>query len=210
MAAGKSTAHDLGAHICFADESGQSLIPPKGRTWAPRGARPVVRVAGRRGGRVNIAGVVCFKSGHRPRMFFKLHVNRGRRGEPKTFAWNDYRDFIRMVHLQLGTPVVWVWDNLSTHLQQELFDFEAEHKDWLVIFHLPPYAPEINPQEGIWSLLKRALADFAAADLAHLTRVIKRKLKKIQYRPHLITGCLPTTGLDLQGLIETPDITDST
>ena len=50
--------------------------------------------------------------------------------------------FIRMVHLQLGTPVVWVWDNLSTHLQQELFDFEAEHKDWLVIFHLPPYAPE--------------------------------------------------------------------
>ncbi|WP_416983326.1 hypothetical protein [Streptomyces sp. T028] len=82
--------------------------------------------------------------------------------------------------------------------------------DWLVIFHLPPYAPEINPQEGIWSLSKRALADFAATDLAHLTRVIKRKLKKIQYRPHLITGCLPPTGLDLHGLIETPDITDST
>ncbi|MFC5219016.1 hypothetical protein [Streptomyces coerulescens] len=52
-------------------------------------------------------------------MFFKLHVHRGRRGEPKTFAWCDYRDFIRMVHLQLGTPVVWVWDNLSVHLQQE-------------------------------------------------------------------------------------------
>ncbi|MFJ5032203.1 hypothetical protein ACIQB5_29730 [Streptomyces sp. NPDC088560] len=43
---------------------------------------------------------------------------------------------------------------------------------------------------------------FAAADLTHLTRVIKRKLKKnpdrtvrIQYRPHLIDGCLPPTGL---------------
>ncbi|WP_328786002.1 hypothetical protein [Streptomyces canus] len=48
VAAGKSTAHDLGAHIRFADECGQSLIPPKGRTWAPRGARPVVRVDGRR------------------------------------------------------------------------------------------------------------------------------------------------------------------
>ncbi|MEV5847695.1 transposase [Streptomyces sp. NPDC051985] len=106
--------------------------------------------------------MVCFKSGHRPRIFFKLHVHRGRKGKPKTFAWSDYRDFIRMVHLPLGTPVVWVWDNLSVHLQQELFDFEAEHKDWLVIFHLPPYAPEINPQEGIWSLLKRVLADFAA------------------------------------------------
>jgi hypothetical protein len=52
-----------------------------------------------------------------------------------------------------------------------------------------------RPAEGIWSLLKRHLADFAAADLAHLTRVIKRKLKKLQYRPHLIDGCLPPTGL---------------
>ncbi|MFE4581764.1 hypothetical protein [Streptomyces chartreusis] len=81
-----------------------------------------------------------------------------------------------------------------------LFDFEAAHKDWLVISH--------RSKES--SLLKRALADFAAAVLAHLTRVIKRKLKKIQYRPHLITGCLPSTGLDLHGPIETPNITDST
>ncbi|WP_190195196.1 hypothetical protein [Streptomyces minutiscleroticus] len=43
-------------------------------------------------------------------MFYKLHVHRGRKGEPKTFAGSDYRDFIRMVHRQLGTPVVWVWD----------------------------------------------------------------------------------------------------
>ncbi|WP_455681819.1 transposase [Streptomyces violascens] len=170
----------------------------------------MVRVAGRRGGRVNIAGAACFRSGRRARMLFKLHVYRGRRGEPKSFAWSDYRGFIRMVHGQLGTPMVWIWDNLNVHLQQEIFDFAEEHKDWLVIFHLPPYAPEINPQEGIWSLLKRVLADFAAADLAHLTRVTKRKLKMIQYRPHLITGCLPATGLDLDGLIEAPDIADST
>ncbi|MFF0747483.1 hypothetical protein ACFYVL_44615 [Streptomyces sp. NPDC004111] len=46
-------------------------------------------------------------------------------------------------------------------------------------------------------------------DLARLTRMIKRKLKKIQYRPHLIDGCLPTTGLDLVGLNDQPDIADS-
>nr|WP_199818972.1 hypothetical protein [Streptomyces sp. NRRL B-1347] len=57
---------------------------------------------------------------------------------------------------------------------------------------------------------KAPLAVFAATDLAHLTRAIKRKLKKIQYRPHLIAGCLPTTGLDLHGLIDEPDIADST
>ncbi|WP_308402790.1 hypothetical protein [Streptomyces sp. AC550_RSS872] len=41
----------------------------------------------------------------------------------------------------------------------------------------------------------KELADFAAADLPHLTRVIKWKLKKIQSRPHLLDGCLPPTGL---------------
>ncbi|MET8808658.1 transposase [Streptomyces sp. NPDC004546] len=52
------------------------------------------------------------------------------------------------------------------HLVKELADFAEEHKDWLQIFQMPSYAPELNPAEGIWSLLKRYLADFPAADLA--------------------------------------------
>ena len=52
--------------------------------------------------------------------------------------------------------------------------------------------------EGIWSLLKRSMANFAAADLDGLVRIIKRRLKKIQYRPHLIDGCLAPTGLELE------------
>jgi hypothetical protein len=60
------------------------------------------------------------------------------------------------------------------------------------------YALDMNPVEGIWSLLKRAIANFAAADLDGLVRIIKRKLKKIQYRPHLINGCLATTGLRIE------------
>jgi transposase len=66
------------------------------------------------------------------------------------------------------------------------------------VFRLPAYAPELNPAEGIWSLLKRAMANFAAADLGGLVRIVKRKLKKIQYKPHLIDGCLAGTGLVLE------------
>ncbi len=58
VAAVKRTAADLGAYICSEDEAGQGLRPPKGRTWALRGARPVVRVRGRGNGCVNIAGAV--------------------------------------------------------------------------------------------------------------------------------------------------------
>jgi hypothetical protein len=52
--------------------------------------------------------------------------------------------------------------------------------------------------EGIWSLLKRSMANFAAADLNGPVRIIKRKLKKIQYRPHLIDGCLAATRLTIE------------
>jgi transposase len=160
--------------------------------------RPVVGVRGGGKGRVNIAGVVCFRPGHRSHLFYKLHVYHGRKGEPKSFAWTDYRDLIVAVHQQLGTSVVWLWDNLSVHLVQELFDFAEENKTWLQVFQLPSYAPELNPQEGIWSLIRRRLADLAVADLAHLVRVVKRHLKKIQYRPDLIDGCLAGTGLIIE------------
>jgi hypothetical protein len=55
-----------------------------------------------------------------------------------------------------------------------------------------------KPTEGIRSLLKRSIANFAATDLDGLVRIIKRKLKKIQYRPHLIDGCLAATGLIIE------------
>ena len=42
------------------------------------------------------------------------------------------------------------------------------------------------------------MVNFAAADVNGLVRIIKRKLKKIQYRPHLINGCLAGTGLKIE------------
>jgi hypothetical protein len=50
-----------GAWICFEDEAGQNLRPPKARTWARRGHTPVVTVCGKGSGRVSVAGLVCLK-----------------------------------------------------------------------------------------------------------------------------------------------------
>jgi DDE superfamily endonuclease len=80
----------------------------------------------------------------------------------------------------------------------QLADFAAENKAWLRVYRLPAYTPDLNPAEGIWSLLKRSMANFAAADLDGLVRIVKRKLKKIQYRPHLLDGCLAATGLTIE------------
>ena len=93
---------------------------------------------------------------------------------------------------------MWCWDNLNIHLAPGLADFAEENKAWLRIYQLPPYAPDLNSVESIWSLLKRSMANFAAADVDGLARLVKRKLKKIQYRPRLINGCLATTGLTIE------------
>ncbi|WP_317453824.1 winged helix-turn-helix domain-containing protein [Streptomyces sp. CBMA152] len=66
VAAGGKTALDLGAHICFEDECGKTMRPPKARTWSPRGHTPVIRVPGSPGGRASLAGLVCYRSGIAP------------------------------------------------------------------------------------------------------------------------------------------------
>jgi hypothetical protein len=42
------------------------------------------------------------------------------------------------------------------------------------------------------------MASFAAAGLDGLVRIVKRKLKKIRYRPRLIDGCLAGIGLRIE------------
>ena len=72
-------------------------------------------------------------------------------------------------------------------------EFIASNARWLTVFQLPAYAPDLNPQGGIRSLVKRDIGNLAAAALAQITRAVKRKLKQIQYRPTLVDGCLAGT-----------------
>jgi hypothetical protein len=83
------------------------------------------------------------------------------------------------------------------HLVAPLREFFEANTDWLSVFQLPAYALDLNPQEGIWSLVKRDIGNLAAADLSQITRAVKRKLKTLQYRPEVIDGCLAGTGLTL-------------
>ena len=57
LAADKSTAAALGGWIVFEDECGQSMRPPRSRTWGRRGVTPVIRVRGGGTGRVSVAGL---------------------------------------------------------------------------------------------------------------------------------------------------------
>nr|WP_250854173.1 transposase [Streptomyces malaysiensis] len=69
---------------------------------------------------------------------------------------------------------------------------------WLTVYQLPPYAPEFNSVKGVWSHLKRSLANLTKHSLDQLTALVKTRLKQMQYRPGLTDGLIAKTGLDFQ------------
>jgi hypothetical protein len=61
----------------------------------------------------------------------------------------------------------------------------------------PAVRARLNPVEPLWSHLERSLANLAKRHLAQLTALVKTRLKRMQYRPGLLSGFLASTGLDL-------------
>jgi putative transposase len=156
-----------------------------------------VTVSGSGSGKVMIAGMVCTKPGRLPRLIYRIRLCRGRKGERKSFSEADYAALLDAAHAQLGDPLVVCWDNLNTHLSvamRRLIDARA----WLTVIRLPTYAPELNPVEGVWAHLKRTLTNLAKKTLDELARLIKTRLKKMQYRPQLISGFIAKTRLDFK------------
>jgi hypothetical protein len=197
LVAGQTLARDLKAWVCYEDEAGQSLRPPKARTWSRRGVTPVVSVSGKGSGRVSTAGLIATRPGLRTRLFFRIHIYHGRRSEPKGLSEADYMRLLCAVHAQLRAPLVVVWDNLNHHVSAVMRAFVDAH-DWLTVVQLPAYAPELNPTEGVWSHLKRGLGNLAACTTDQLAAVVRTRLKSMQYRPSLLDAFIAETGLALQ------------
>ena len=187
-----------GAYVCFEDEAGQNLRPPRARTWAPRGHTPVVRVSGKGTGRVSVAGLACYRPGERSRLFYRVRVHRGRKGERRSMSEADYAGLVTAAHQHLSAPLILIWDNLNTHVSAAMRAFIDAHPDWLTEARLPAYAPDLNAVEGAWANMKNGLGNLAASDVDQLTAVVKNRLKAIQYRPALLDGFLAQTGLTLQ------------
>jgi putative transposase len=160
----------------------------------------VVTVTGGSNKRVSLAALIAVRPGRPPRLIYRVHAgNRRREDNRKGFTETDYARLLDAAHQQLGGPVVLVWDNLNTHVSRAMGELVAA-RDWLTVFRLPPYAPELNPVEPVWSHLKRSLANLAKRDITQLTGLVKTRLRRMQYRPGLLGGFLAKTRLDLTPL----------
>lgn len=146
------------------------------------------------GQRISIAGLVCYRPGSRSRLVYRTLVYHGRKDEPKGFREPDFADLLDAAHQQLGTPIVLVWDNLGGHTSAVMRALTAS-RAWLRVYQLPAYAPELNPTEGVWSSLKRGLGNLVPGTITDLNRLVKTRLKQMQYVPGLIDGYFAGTGL---------------
>ena len=99
-------------------------------------------------GSVSVAGLACYRAGHRTRLIYRMHHYRGRKGETKAFTWTEYQDLLTAAHRQLpGGNIVLIWDNLNVHLRAELRAFTTA-QPWLRVFQLPSYAPDLPLSGG--------------------------------------------------------------
>ncbi|MFI5681322.1 transposase [Streptomyces cellulosae] len=107
------------------------------------------------------------------------------------------RDFIALIdgaHQLAKAPIVLVWDRLNTHVSSRMRQL-IDQREWLTVFLLPAYSPDLNPVEWVRAHVERSLANLAVMALDHLEALVRNRLKRLQYRPGVLDGFIAGTGL---------------
>lgn len=131
-----------GAAVYFWDESGFRADTVHGKTWGVRGQTPGVHRPGQRqsisaASAVNASGAFwfCTYEGALKADLFVLLLRKLMRGRRK--------------------PVHLIVDRLPAHKTAAVRDYIASTSGRVMLHFLPGYAPDLNPDELVWSHVKR-------------------------------------------------------
>lgn len=151
------------------------------RTWAPRGHTPILRHHYRRAKISVISGVAVSPVRKRLNLFFQLYFDNIGQEEVVIFL----RDLLRHVR---GEVVV-LFDNARIHHGRLVKKLLCRHPR-LHLEYFPPYAPELNPDEGVWSQAKRSLANGSPGSAGQLMRDVVRAIAGIRRSPTKLRACV--------------------
>ena len=157
------------------------MIPHGVKTWAPRGQTPVPRHCYRRDKISVLSGVSVSPKRQHWGLFSQLYCNNIGHEEVCIFL----RDLLR----HLRGPVIAILDNATTHHGEPLAELQRRYPR-LHIEHFPSYAPELNPDEGVWAQAKRDLANGCPHDVAELMDDLIRSIERIRKSPGKLRGCI--------------------
>lgn len=171
----------MGAHLAFIDESGFLLIPPVRKTWALRGQTPICRHR-QRHDRLSLISCLA-ASPRRKRMSLYFNVSWS------NLTQQEVCHFLRQLLRQIRRPLVVIWDNGAVHKGVLVRKFLRKHRR-LHLEALPPYAPELNPDEGVWAQAKSSLANGRPDTLPDLWWHLYDVLRKISNSQSALRACV--------------------
>lgn len=170
----QALARKEGAEIFFGDEAGLRSDYHSGTTWGVRGQTPVVAATGQRFGLNMISAIGA-------RGLLRFMVVKGKVNGPK------YVEFLKRLIHNAGRPIFLVIDGHPVHKSRVVKDFVAGADGRLRLFFLPPYAPELNPDEQVWNHVKNHnIGRVALEGVNHLKRQIISRLRSLQKLPWTI------------------------
>ena len=129
------------AVLLFVDETGVREDQPVGRTWGARGQRPVVRVTGTRR-RINCISAIT----PRGRLWFRCF--------PHNLNAATYIAFLTALRQAVRKPILLIQDSHPAHVAAATRRFVRAQGQRLTVYNLPAYAPDLNPDEHVWTHLK--------------------------------------------------------
>ncbi len=180
-----------GATLVFLDESGYSLTPFVRRTWAPVGTVPVLRHScgtWRKLSAISAVTVKYRKGELQTNLYFRLHPD-------KAIRTDEVVKFLYSLSRHIKGDIILICDNLKPHHSKKVKKFLDVHPRFQIEF-LPPYCPELNPDEGVWNWTKTEdLANICATDTEEMTSLVRGSLRKMQHRKNLLLWCLKNTEL---------------
>ena len=168
----------------WADESAFYLLPGRVRTRAPRGATPLLRLPLTRDHLAAISGVT-----KRGRLFLRL--------QDAAVRGPDCVAFLRQLAAKIRGRLLVIWDGAPIHRAQPVEDFlRTRTGRRFRLETLPGYAPDLNPDEGIWQYLKRVeLRNVCCDDLPQLRDELGLAVRRLRHRPDIIRACFLEVGL---------------
>ena len=158
------------------------LIPNVVRTWAPAGQTPIHRHRqGRRDKISVISGISLSPRRHRLSLYYLLFFD--------NIGQEEVCGFVRELLRHRRGPLILLLDNSSPHKGNPIAHLQRQHPR-LHIEYFPSYAPELNPDEGVWAQAKRELANSCPRDVDELMEDILRSIDGIRSSPQKLRGCI--------------------
>jgi transposase len=185
-------ADERKAHLVFLDESGFRMTPVVRRTYAPTGETPILEAFDRKGKVSAISAVTVSPARRRCNLSFRLLPDNANAHGEDTVA------FLAQLRDRIKGPMTVLWDRSKIHVRSGVVKaYLARHPE-IVTEDFPGYAPDANPDEGVWGWTKyHRMASFAPGDTDELRVRLWGELSALRGRPDLLASFIRHAGIPL-------------